>query len=322
LRKPRALAPAAGHVYHDARSISSGTAARRRHNEQRRPGSGDVRLADSDLALRTHSRPLTRVQRAPARDGHVVTYFFPGTWMDDADLERLRGELEGVARDRLGVVPAYGVFLPGRMPYANRIVTLLYRRDGEPPLGFSAMVHCPVVHAGEAIDVLNLGLAVTRQSAARMAPLWPLYMQPLRRYYTDRAFRAFWIGAFTAKPLAIGAIADTFSEVHPNYRRPATPDALQLAIARRFFGQWRGESGVGADAAFDEASFVVRAGTDEPSAPLRRRFAELPMSRVAAANEFCRRTLDHDRGDELLMVGKLDGWAVLRALRWRLAPRG
>ena len=58
-----------------------------------------------------------------------------------------------------------------------------------------------------------------------------------------------------------------------------------------------------------------------PSAILRRDFDELPKYPVPSANEFCRRMLDYDRGDELLMVGRVDGLTALRALLGRLGPR-
>lgn len=266
-------------------------------------------------------RPGSRVHRARVRGGRVVTYFFPGRWMEDAELDRLRADLEDIARDRLGALPVYGIFLPGRAPYDNRIVTLLYRGDKDAPVAFSAMIYCPVQSGDKAFDVMNLGLSIARRNAAGNGPLPPLYVRPLFHYYICRLMRPFWIVAFTARPKSVGAIADAFSDVYPHYRRSqgATPD--QVGVARQIFDRWRGESGVAPSAEIDEKTFVVRASCAGPSAILRHDFDNLPKYQVPSANEFCRRMLDYDRGDELLMVGRMDGRTALRALLGRLGPR-
>jgi hypothetical protein len=263
-------------------------------------------------------RPGARVYGARVHGGRVVTYFFPGLWMADAELDRLRSDLEDIARDRLGALPDYGVFLPARAPYDNRIVTLLYRGDKGAPVAFSAMVHCPVRSGDRTIDVLNLGLSIARRSAAGNSPLPPLYVRPLFRYYIYRLMRPFWIATFTARPTVIGAIADTLSDVYPHYRRNEGPTPDQIGVARQIFDRWRDESGVAPSAEIDENTFVVRASCAGPSAILRHDFDNLPKYQVPFANEFCRRMLDYDRGDELLMVGRVDGCAALRALLGRL----
>jgi len=64
----------------------------------------------------------------------------------------------------------------------------------------------------------------------------------------------------------------------------------------------------------DEQRFVVRASCAGPSAVLRQDYERLPKYRIPEANEYCRRELDYTRGDELLMVGRVDTRTAWRAL--------
>lgn len=280
-----------------------------------------MRQLDAEFPYGPLTRPGTRVQRMPVQDGRVVSYYFPGRWMEDAEFSVLRAEVEDLARERLGSLPGYGVFLPGRAPFENRIVTLLYRGDELKPIALSAIVHCPVVIGGKTHDVINLGLAISRRNAASNGPLLPLYLRPLYHYYVGRLFRPFWIATFTQKPNAFGAIADAFGDVYPHYRPGASASPLHVAVARQVFERWRGESGVGPDGAFDEQRFVVRASCAGPSAVLRQDFERLPKYRIPEANEYCRRALDYARGDELLMVGRVDTRTAWRALVRHLTTR-
>ena len=107
------------------------------------------------------------VHRTRVRHGHIVTYHFPGRWMRDDELSRLRGDLERIALERLGDLPGYGVILPGREPYENRIISLLYREGMDDSQAFSAMARCPVRIDGSTKEVINLGLVVAGRATTR-----------------------------------------------------------------------------------------------------------------------------------------------------------
>jgi len=259
-------------------------------------------------------------RRSRTRGGYLVTYHFPGRWMDDRELSWLRAEIERIALDRLGALPDYGVFLPGRAAFENRIVTLLYCDYASEPQAFSAMVHTPVVIGGRTQDVINLGLAVARRNGIAGSPLLRLYVTALFEHGILRGVRPFWIATFTSAPSAVGSIGDAFSHVYPHYagRTPVSP--MHVAIAKKIFDDWRHESGVGPDAEFDPSSFVVRKSDAGPSAILRNDFPSAPKYRVRAANEYCRRMLDYDRGDGLLMVGRAGWGTAFRSVLGRLGP--
>jgi hypothetical protein len=73
--------------------------------------------------------------------------------------------------------------------------------------------------------------------------------------------------------------------------------------------------GVGADADFDEARFVIANAYTGGSDALKKTFEQAPPHRNAIYNEFCERELDYARGDDVLQLGCMDVEAAVRYLR-------
>jgi hypothetical protein len=276
------------------------------------------------MAVAALLNPHVRVFRTRARYGHAITYFFPGVWMDDAELSQLRADVESIARDRMEVLPSYGVFLPGRKPYERRIVTLLYGHTSPAPVAFSAMVHCPVRVDGKNLQAVELGLAISRPFAhgdaePRTARLLDLYVAPLLHLFAYKLLRPLWIVTYTSKPKVVGALADAFGNAFPDYRLERSATEQEVGVARAVFEQWADEAGVPPQAEFDPRTFVVKSSLDGPAAVLRDGdFDSQPKYHVPAANELCRSRLDYARGDEFLLVVRLDLRMALRPILGRL----
>ena len=64
--------------------------------------------------------------------------------------------------------------------------------------------------------------------------------------------------------------------------------------------------GVGADAGFDEARFVITNAYTGGSDALKKSFDVAPKHRDEKYNAFCARELDYERGDDLLQIGRVD----------------
>lgn len=257
------------------------------------------------------------------RGCRLETLRFPGRWMTDEQLEGLRRTIYEIASYRLDVLPEYGVFLPGREPYKNRIVTLAY--DGDRPVAFGAMVWIPVRLDRRVEPVLHLGLVVTTPN--RLAPqlLFHMYYYPVFYVVLQRCPDPFWVSSLTMEPSIIGRVSDYFPEVLPHYRGGVRPDPLRRAIARGLMTQHGHEYGLGPEAELDEETFVVKASCRGPSESLRYSYRGAAKYTVRECNHYCRDLLDYDRGDELLQLGRAHTFHGIRlGLRWRFngrAPR-
>lgn len=84
--------------------------------------------------------------------------------------------------------------------------------------------------------------------------------------------------------------------------------AVSMADHRHVFG-------VGPDAGFDEARFVITNAYTGGSDDLKKSWGSAPKHREARFNRFCASLLDYDRGDDLLQLGRMDLPALRRCLR-------
>ena len=72
--------------------------------------------------------------------------------------------------------------------------------------------------------------------------------------------------------------------------------------------------GVGNEAGFDEARFVITDAYTGGSDALKKSYDVAPKHRDEQYNGFCARELDYSRGDDLLQIGRIDLAAARRYL--------
>lgn len=270
-----------------------------------------VLSTEPERAMRSRLRFTSRGLTMPlARGCRLRTYRFPGRWMDDERLQRLRNTLHEIARYRLDPLPEYGIFLPGREPFRNRIVTVAY--EDERPVAFGAMVWIPMRRAAGAPDVLHLGLVVTTPNRLSPHLLWQMYYYPVFYMVLRRFPRSFWISCVSLEPSVIGAVSDHFPAVLPNYREPAPSNGVRAEIARTLVRDHAHEFGAGSEAVLDERTFVVRGSCRGPSESLRTSYRRSAKYVVRDCNDWCRDLLDYERGDELLQLGRADAFSGIR----------
>lgn len=259
----------------------------------------------------------------PRDDLYAKTFGFPGTWMSDHELEKLRGELRELSRRCLGAVPEYGVYLEARDPYRHRIITLVYSKTDDRPIAFSAMVHWRVrlEEQGAPQPVLHLGLVLVAPEYRGRKVMYWTYHKPLFWFFLKRAFRPFWITSTTMEPVILGSVADSFSHVHPHYdpRSGSGPTPAHRAIARAFVSEHGHEIGVWAGAELDEERFVIRGSSLGASRSLMIGYEDTAKYRIEECNEFCRELLDYSRGDEIIQVGRVDLATMFRSFWWTLS---
>lgn len=243
----------------------------------------------------------------------------PGRWMDEAALQALTLDLRSVAAKTLDAGSlTYGVFSGDRTRLEDTIITLVSLRDGT-PVAFNALAVMTLDTQPDPVDVLHLGLVMVDPDQRSGGLSWVLYGLTCFMLFVRNQFRPLWISNVTQVPSVIGMVSEMFSDIWPK------PDAdrrtlTHVLLARRIMDGHRHVFGVGADAEFDEARFVITNAYTGGSDDLKKTWAQAPKHRDAVFNDFCAAELDYVRGDDVLQLGRMDLPAIRRYLT-RTVPK-
>jgi hypothetical protein len=248
-----------------------------------------------DLTLHTHEGLTTRIVESP------------GKALSEKELERLVAQLRVVAGKTL---PAgdltYGIFSGERERLARAIVTLISEEASGRPIAFNALSVMPAELDGQPTEVTHLGLVMVDPDVQGQGLSWVLYGLTTLVLFIRGGLRAKWISNVTQVPAVCGMVCETFSDVYPSPQAGSRASFAHLQLARSIMRSHRAVFGVGADAGFDEARFVITDAYTGGSDALKKSFEAAPKHRHARYNAFCSRELDYARGDDLLQIGRID----------------
>ena len=248
-----------------------------------------------DLTLRTHAGLTTRIVESPGKS------------LSEPELAELVVQLRTVAGKTL---PAgsltYGIFSGERERLSRAIVTLISEEATGHPIAFNALSVMPVELDGEPAEVTHLGLVMVDPDVQGQGLSWVLYGLTTLVLFMRDGLRPRWISNVTQVPAVCGMVSETFSDVFPSPLPSARQSFAHLQLARHIMRRHRSVFGVGEEAGFDEARFVITDAYTGGSDALKKSFDIAPKHRDEKYNEFCARELDYARGDDLLQIGRVD----------------
>lgn len=231
----------------------------------------------------------------------------PGIWMDDREIEALRVDLRRVASASLtGVDLTYGIFSSDRSRLKESIATIVYRRSDRTPIAFNALAVMDLSLNGQQQEVVHLGLVMVDPGQRSQGLSWVLYGLTCLLIFMRNQLRPFWISNVTQVPAVVGLVAQNFSSVYPVPQAADRRSFAHVLLARQIMGGHRHVFGVGEEAGFEEDRFVITNAYTGGSDGLKKTYEEAAKHRDEVYNEFCRRTLDYGRGDDLLQLGQMD----------------
>ena len=256
-----------------------------------------------DLSLRTHEGLTTRIVESPGRA------------LGEDELERLVAQLRVVAGKTLSAGDlAYGIFSGEREPLSRAIVTLICEEASGRPIAFNALSVMPVELDGQPAEVTHLGLVMVDPDVQGQGLSWVLYGLTTLVQFIRGGLRPKWISNVTQVPAVCGMVCETFSDVFPSPQASSRASFAHLQLARGIMRRHRAVFGVGDEAGFDGARFVITDAYTGGSDALKKTFDVAPKHRDEQYNAFCARELDYTRGDDLLQVGRIDLAAARRYL--------
>jgi len=263
-----------------------------------------------DLTLRTHTGLQTRIVESP------------GLALSQDDLDALVADLRTVAGKTLPAGSlAYGIFSGERERLSRAVVTLIREEATGRPIAFNALAVMDVELDGEQQEVTHLGLVMVDPDVQGQGLSWVLYGLTTLVLFARDGLRPKWISNVTQVPAVFGMVCDTFSDVFPSPDPVARQSFAHLQLARGIMRDHRAVFGVGDEAGFDEARFVITDAYTGGSDALKKSYDVAPKHRDEQYNAFCERELDYGRGDDVLQLGRVDLAGARRYLQ-REVPAG
>lgn len=254
------------------------------------------------------------VVRFSIGEADVVLWSRPGAFCDDEALQRIARDLRAVAQTAHDdeEIPAYGVLNGDREALRTRDVVLVYDRASQRPVAFNSLSVFNVAIGKRLVPIVYLGLTYVALDHQRGGMLNLAYGVPMITRLVRNGGRSFWLSTSTQVPSVVGIVADSFDDVYPHYAGGVRQSRMHLEIARSIMSEHRASFGVGEQAGFHEGMHIITTAYTPGSEALRKTYHEAPKYRVELANEFCRRWLDYERGDEILQIGRCSVRSVLR----------
>jgi hypothetical protein len=263
-----------------------------------------------DLTLRTHAGLITRIVENP------------GLSLSHDALGQLVAQLRIVAGRTLPDQSlGYGIFSGEPERLSRAIVTLISEEATGRPIAFNALSVMDVDLDGEPAEVTHLGLVMVDPDVRGQGLSWVLYGLTALVLFARDGLRPKWISNVTQVPAVVGMVCETFSDVFPSPDPAAHRSFAHLQLARGIMRRHRAVFGVGDEAGFDEARFVICNAYTGGSDALKKSLETAPKHRSEPYNAFCARELDYARGDDVLQIGRIDLVAARRYLSGQV-PHG
>ena len=239
----------------------------------------------------------------------------PAEWMAEEALQKLISDIRIIAGRTLpsGSLD-YGIFKADGKQLSRAILTVLYDEATGRPIAFNALAVLDVAMHGRPAAVTHLGLVMVDPDIRGQGLSWILYGLTCLILFVRNQFRPLWLSNVTQVPAVVGMVAETFSDVFPRPDPSARRSFEHLLLARQIMTRHRSAFGVGEEAGFDEARFVISNAYTGGSDHLKKTYAAAAKHRHAEFNEFCAAELDYARGDDVLQIGRIDLAASRRYL--------
>ena len=244
----------------------------------------------------------------------------PGLQLAPDVLARLLSDMRAIAKTTLDDTSLeYGVFSETSGALERSIITVIYDEKESRPVAFNAMPVIDLEIQGKAVEVVHLGLVMIDPNTRGKGLSSLLYGYACAMLMIRKQFQPIWVSSVTQVPAVFGLVSELYSNTFPSGKEGARRSFMQLQLARRIMQDHRAVFGVGAEAGFDEETFIITNAYTGGSDNLKKSFADAPKHRRDLYNDLCEDQLDYDRGDDFLQIGRLD-MAALRHYIFRTLP--
>jgi hypothetical protein len=238
----------------------------------------------------------------------------PGLWASSEELNKISKEIYevSVSGQNGKNIPEYGVLSGDIEDLKNRVITIGYDNKTGKPIGYAAQIYFDLTLGMNEVVVLHLGLVFVSKSFQKKAILSLLYVLPNILLLLKRGFRPLWISSVTQVPAIVGVVGDYYENVYPNPLSNNEQSVMHKSIGRAIMKDYRKSFGTGEDAVYDEEKQLILNSYTGGSDNLKKSFDETPKYRKEIINDYCKKFLDYNRGDDILQIGILSSSLIHR----------
>src|SRR4029078_848843 len=136
-------------------------------------------------------------------------------------------------------------------------VTLISEETSGRPIAFNALSVMDVELDGEPAEGTHLGLVMADPADRGQWLSWVLYGLTALVLFVRDGLRLKWISNVTQVPSVVGMVSQTFSDVFPSPHPDSRQSFTHRQLARGIMSRHPAVFGVGEEAGFDEARFVI-----------------------------------------------------------------
>jgi hypothetical protein len=238
----------------------------------------------------------------------------PGKWSSEDEIKKIQSDLLIISKNSQGKkdIPLYGPLLPGRENLRNKLITIAYDKKTGKPAGFCAQTHIELQNSNNPLIVTHLGLVYIDPAFQKKGMASILYVLPNVLNYIRMGMRPYWISSVTQVPAVVGMVSKHYAYVYPSCEEGNYQSAEQYLIGKEIMKSHRHVFGVGEDAEYDAKKQIILNAYTGGSDNLKKSFEESSKYRDEKYNDLCKNSLDYDRGDDFLQLGKLNVDTLLK----------
>ena len=246
-------------------------------------------------------------------------YECPGLWCSDSELQKITNDLNIIAKNCHGDkdIPEYGVLEGNREDMSKRLITIAYDRKTKKPIGFSAQIFLDLIDGNFHEKILHLGLIYVDKSVRGKNITYLLSVFPNLLIVLKNGFRDIWISNVTQVPAVVGLVSQNYLDVYPNIDNNAQ-SFYHKRLGELIIKDHNHSFGVGKDASYESEKQIIRNAYTGGSDNLKKTFAEAPKHRNEKINELCESSLDYNRGDDFLQLGRLSTFGFIRLYKGKI----
>ena len=228
-------------------------------------------------------------------------YFYPGSTLNDLELNSLVSELRSVAKICLNGVPNYQV-MTGKREDLKKVLLIVALVDNR-IVGFSSALHLKVPGVG---DVFHTGLTCVDPSVRGKRLTHKLVSGLLTSFIIKKSpFSTLWVSNCACVISSLGNIAMYFQDIYPSPKGPEKPTLNHLKIAKYINENCRDLIAINKDANFNEQKFVFE-GSVEGTCFQKNEGDDQYNHRDPVITNYYKSLMNFSRGDEVLQIGQIN----------------
>lgn len=245
----------------------------------------------------------------------------PGLWMPSEELRQVIKDLRYVVSTmHIGDLD-YGILKGSQEDLNSAVITIIYDASLGKPVAFNALRIMTCNLKGQAIPVIHLGLTAIDPNARSKGFSWILYGFTTFILFFKNRLRPVWMSNVTQVPSVLGMCSESFGHVFPNPRTMERRTFDHLTLAREIMNKYRFVFGVGDEAQFNEEHFIIENSYTGGSDNLKKTYEEAMKHRNVMYNDYCKKYLDYNRGDDFLQIGQIN-WEAFYHYLVHSVPKG